>query len=602
MPENGTSFAGFRQGPGGNFAFTMVPNQFLDEIVPFEKPCVTKVVCLILRRTLGWIDERGQRRQQDQVAYSEFAREMNMSMQAVADGLKAALEKGYIVRVKPGTLRGPQTGAPEGAWYGLRWAAGEPGPRLAARPEKQSSESHSKKQSKGHSRKQSEGYSEKQSEGHSEKQSSGGAEAALKIRDMRNKAESKTKLVEIKASSSDAKTATPAKFSVYIGNVVTEIGESLGDAEHRLPNIKHALNLWDAQTLSEREFVGLLYQARDKTRACTNALSAEAVAKPKTALPASWQALAPAPAQNAGPRNRMPYFFRVLEGLVRGGEVGAEKKPETRLEGAGPDCRLPGSESQGRRAARTNPAREALSGPVVRPEVSSATSAVSLSLSAVALAEALEAAPSGRVEATEVSSVEFDGAAPAGTCNTYPQMEVLAGGRESKLEISPALSAAIPPTIFSGDHLRPFPATTPPDEHAPTRPATPPPDDHEHAPILPAATPPPDEHAPMRRAWAERWSRAAETSLAEWEAVLAGIEDDRLRAIARRSFGLEARLAEAQLLARLRLKPARPDQLDIIIFFRNAFDARYAASYMEALAGQLERQHGQGVRLWPVCV
>src|SRR3712207_2167339 len=88
------AFAGFRQQPGGGFAFTMVPNQFLDEIVPFEKPCVVKVVCLVLRRTLGWVDETGQRRREEQVAYSEFAREMNMSTQAVADGLRIALEKG----------------------------------------------------------------------------------------------------------------------------------------------------------------------------------------------------------------------------------------------------------------------------------------------------------------------------------------------------------------------------------------------------------------------------------------------------------------------------------------------------------------------------
>src|SRR5438045_6058884 len=116
MPENQTlapAFPGFRRQPGGNFAFTMIPNQFLDEIVPFEKPCVTKVVCLILRRTLGWLDEKGQRRTQDQVSYSEFAREMNMSTQAVADGLRLALEKGYIVRVKPGT----KSGQAEGAWY-----------------------------------------------------------------------------------------------------------------------------------------------------------------------------------------------------------------------------------------------------------------------------------------------------------------------------------------------------------------------------------------------------------------------------------------------------------------------------------------------------
>lgn len=312
MPKNQLRpvFAGFRQQSGGNFAFTMVPNQFLDEIVPYEKPCVVKVVGLILRRTLGWVDEKGQRRQQDQVSYSEFAREMNMSLQAVADGLKIALEKGYILRVKPGAMRG---GTPEGAWYSLCWAAA----------------------------------SESQSEGRSKNQTG----PALKSRDMINKAESKkSDSVEIKTSSTpeaaqivsqshrksrcpgkttpsgEASQGSGNKYSAYIGNVITEIGEQFGDNRHRLPNIKHALNLWDAEIVSERDFVQLLYRARDITRTKTSGQSAkERQSETPTAAPKfkSWLTLAVG-TKDAGkdqtepdhPRNRMPYFFRVLEELV----------------------------------------------------------------------------------------------------------------------------------------------------------------------------------------------------------------------------------------------------------------------------------------------
>lgn len=276
MPESvlAPTFSGFLRLPSGNFPFTMVPNQFLDEVVPNEKPCVVKVVCLILRRTLGWVDEKGQRRQQEQVAYTEFAREMKMSIQAVADGVRIALEKGYIVRTKQGSSL---TG--EGAWYSLRWSETS----VSAEEEK----TESKKQSRIESKKQ--------------------ILPTLKNRDMIKKPESESKKVEINASSNFkiselANRSEPTKkFSTYIGNLITEIGQQFGETEnHRLPNIKHALNLWDEKNLSEAEFAKLVYQARDLTRTHASAYSGSAT-----------------------PQNRMPYFFRVLQNLV------AENNPFT---------------------------------------------------------------------------------------------------------------------------------------------------------------------------------------------------------------------------------------------------------------------------------
>ncbi len=113
-------FAGFWQ-PEANGRFTMVPNQFFDEIVPNEPASVTKLVGLVIRRTLGWQEADGQRRQQAQLSYSEFRREMNMSNDAIANALQIALNKGYIVKLREGRMN-TKDGTGVGAFYGLAWS------------------------------------------------------------------------------------------------------------------------------------------------------------------------------------------------------------------------------------------------------------------------------------------------------------------------------------------------------------------------------------------------------------------------------------------------------------------------------------------------
>lgn len=321
------AFSGFRQFSGGGFSFTMVPNQFLDEIVPIEKPCVVKVVCLVLRRTLGWIDQTGQRRQQNQVAYSEFAREMNMSTQAVADGLKIAIEKGYIVRVKAGTMRDAISGNPEAASYGLRWMSplqAAPAPRAFPENEIPSVFETPK---------------EEVQTTDSENQT---VSSSLIIRDMINKADSeKTNKVELKPSSKFSESQKRRKFSSYIGNLTSDIGEQFGDGEHRLSNIKQALNCWEKSRLDEKEFARLLYQARNLTRQNTNALKNPTLPEtPVSSQKNSWVTLAGEPSRaeisRPGkdaltlPRNRMPYFFKVLQDLI--GRPATEILPDKPVE------------------------------------------------------------------------------------------------------------------------------------------------------------------------------------------------------------------------------------------------------------------------------
>lgn len=112
-------FAGFWR-PESNGNFTMVPNQFFDEVVPNEPASVTKLVGLVIRRTLGWIGADGKRCQQAQISYSEFRRGMNMSNDTVAAALQIALNKGYIVKVREGRMNG-NGGVSTGAFYSLAW-------------------------------------------------------------------------------------------------------------------------------------------------------------------------------------------------------------------------------------------------------------------------------------------------------------------------------------------------------------------------------------------------------------------------------------------------------------------------------------------------
>lgn len=460
------TFAGFRQLPGGGFPFTMVPNQFLDEIVPFEKPCVVKVVCLILRRTLGWIDQTGQRRQQDQVAYSEFAREMNMSTQAVADGLKIALDKGYIVRVKAGTMRDSASGNPEAACYSLRWHS----PLKAIQPD---SESAPVEESKA-------ADSEKQTE-----------LSSLRIRDMINKADSeKTKQVELKPSSKICKPR--GKFSSYLGNLVTEIGEQFGDSDHRLSNIKQALNCWEKSGLNEKEFAQLLYQARTLTRQHTSAVSNPA--QPTRTQPdrsfSSWVTLVGVPAKNelprpaktssAAPRNRMPYFFKVLQDLV--------DQPDSK---AAPEK------------------------PVVQ--------------------------------------------------NESPKKQNLTLHKPKRVRALPVEKVVIQP------------------DKDITTPETPP------VGSLPAKGELPPELARM----AERFASNSNLALSGWQRWEASLNDAKLKALANRALLLERSQVRPELQALL-FPPetaASPHPIirnDFLLVFRNAFDARYAASYIQELTRSLQ--------------
>jgi DNA-binding Lrp family transcriptional regulator len=494
------AFTGFRQLPGGGFSFTMVPNQFLDEIVPFEKPCVVKVVCLILRRTLGWIDQTGQRRQQDQVAYSEFAREMNMSTQAVADGLKIALDKGYIIRVKAGTMRDAISGNPEAACYSLRWIS----PLPAVTPAVELSQTIRTNREKALAETANLADSGKQTD-----------PASLIIRDMINKADSeKINQVELKTNSKTLICKKPEYFSSYIGNLVSDIGQQFGDGDHRLSNIKQALNWWAKSRLAENEFVRLLYKARDLTRQHTNALTNPAKpgspfrAKPGhssstwvtlAGTPAGTEALAPARQAAALPRNRMPYFFKVLQDLVNRPVV----EP-------GPGKNLAAPPTGQTALAHSNPSRKQ---PFTLHNLAQSTTPLGERKERLALVEAVE----------------------------------------------PVKQLATPTTVME--------------------------------PRL-QSIPDPQAAVPLELArLAGRFSVNCSPVLAGWQAWEASLADAKLKALARRALPIERNQVRSELQALFFPPENKPkvDSTDLLLVFRNAFDARYAKAFITEIIESLRK-------------
>lgn len=583
------AFSGFRQSQDGYYPFTMVPNQFFSEILPFEKPCVIKVICFILRRTVGWVDQNGQRKQQQQIAYSEFAREMDMSMQAVADGLKIALAKGYIVRTRPGGLHSGPTGTAEGAWYSLHWATSPEAERISNPTEptettsglplpmdrpvtaKQSYASKLQRNPAAATNKglqevvledtvlsgdakttlaeepqvftvQTEGeIVEIQSKSYSNKQIKKPQTVALKFRDMINKGESDSiKKVESKRKNN----------STYIGNVISEIGQLFGDHQHRPSNIKQALNIWSATILEEGEFVKLLYKARDITRNFTSAN----LPKPKNSSKVSQQVFVEASA-----RNRMPYFFRVLNDLV----ITRKDSPLTLPSRPAPEIPV-------------NLAGKPLSSRDKACKVSATPQTPRKGLTG---AQPIQPAPV-EIQAANEEITSSNPPAAQEPVHEYNAVNLDPAKHEAEQAIIKNAVPDIPANFESPLSLLQLGQV-------------------------------PDEYASIRDGWARQVSVAPAAALNAWEQVIARTEGSELKAITRKMLGIEVSKVRPELLACLGRSTAHassiaenvasPGSVEMVLVFRNSFDMRYASHHLTSLQGVIERVSQTTVTLYLAC-
>ena len=102
-------FKGFR--PRADLhQFTSIPNEFFDEIMAkVDTVAELKILLAIFRKTYGWVDSIGADgtpvyKLEDAISYSQFKELTGLTDTSIANGLKRAIEHGFVVCVKTGGL------------------------------------------------------------------------------------------------------------------------------------------------------------------------------------------------------------------------------------------------------------------------------------------------------------------------------------------------------------------------------------------------------------------------------------------------------------------------------------------------------------------
>lgn len=114
--RNIDDFSGFNPFKGQR---TWLPNDFFEIVVPREPLSCILVVAAILRHTVGWEDEFGYRRLEARLSISDIQRITNLGRTQAVEGLKRALDQGYILRAKQGLFA--PSGHFEAAVYTPKW-------------------------------------------------------------------------------------------------------------------------------------------------------------------------------------------------------------------------------------------------------------------------------------------------------------------------------------------------------------------------------------------------------------------------------------------------------------------------------------------------
>ncbi|MBX7257343.1 MAG: hypothetical protein K1Y02_13350 [Candidatus Hydrogenedentes bacterium] len=114
--RNIDDFSGFNPFKGQR---TWLPNDFFELVVPQEPLSCILVVAAILRQTVGWEDEFGYRRLEAALSISDIQRLTNLSRTQAFEGLKRALDRGYIERAHKGLFA--PSGHFESTIYAPKW-------------------------------------------------------------------------------------------------------------------------------------------------------------------------------------------------------------------------------------------------------------------------------------------------------------------------------------------------------------------------------------------------------------------------------------------------------------------------------------------------
>ena len=89
--------------------FTAIPNEWFDEVLAkIDNLAELKIVQAVFRKTYGWVENwhNGEAvfKIEDGISYSQFAELTGLSSASIAEGIKRAIEHGYIVQLKKGNF------------------------------------------------------------------------------------------------------------------------------------------------------------------------------------------------------------------------------------------------------------------------------------------------------------------------------------------------------------------------------------------------------------------------------------------------------------------------------------------------------------------
>jgi len=400
MSENNPHTIGTAPSSPRYSGYTMGPNWIYDALLLKESYSVAKVVMFVNRNTTGRTGPGGHRIEVVQASYGHIAREMEMSLRAVGEGVRVALARGYLIQVKAG--RAATENKPgEGGWYALNWnwpslpdlnsiKLEEPllaqtlpiSTQVLATPSEEAVQIlpvATKVQT----------LPEPAVQTLPAKPAQLGQilpePAVQTLPPCINKPDSNSnKLVEIKTpriiSTSPAKAEKvetepkdqPSSFVIahLISDLTREFGDNLALIR---PNTSRTLNLWHKSNLPEPEFLGLIYQARQKT------LSGGLIQHRRMDANGNTSDLP----------NRMPYFFAVLSDLIANPQQSTH--PEAQLTPS-----LPNNLS---RRAKPIPARQPLASQseVVSYPTASPTQPQSVAEAVWTEPDQLKAAPTSKV-------------------------------------------------------------------------------------------------------------------------------------------------------------------------------------------------------------
>lgn len=76
--------------------FTGIPNALIDEVMPTLKDTEWRLLCVIARQTIGWVDGNGKRKQRDWMSQSQLIAKTGRNSAALSAALDALVRKNLV--------------------------------------------------------------------------------------------------------------------------------------------------------------------------------------------------------------------------------------------------------------------------------------------------------------------------------------------------------------------------------------------------------------------------------------------------------------------------------------------------------------------------